>query len=86
MYLKAEIINIEKLTQVEKQRLFQLMQEYYDDVVLKNFEEDLSTKNKVIIVKDTQNVIRGFSTIVIRHFMTDGKKWTGVFSGDTRQC
>ncbi len=83
MALKSEIIGVNKLNQIEKLRLFELMQDHYDGVALKKFEADLSIKDKVIVVKDQQKVIRGFSTIVIRYFMTDGKRWIGVFSGDT---
>jgi hypothetical protein len=81
--LKASIISIPSLTPSDRERMFELMQGYYDRVSREKFLADLSNKNDVILLRDPEGRIQGFSTLRIVSLKVDGKTLRGVFSGDT---
>lgn len=82
--LKAQVVDIDKLTDVQVDQMFEVFERYYASIKFQNFKNDLSGKNKVILLQDERtNHIKGFSTILNYHFELDGKKVRGIFSGDT---
>jgi hypothetical protein len=60
-----------------------LMRVYYDAVAEAEFLADLENKDVVILLKDTRNIIQGFSTLVTLPVAVEGRRARGVFSGDT---
>lgn len=83
----GDLKKVTALTQLEKEKLFSLMDRYYQGMNWEQFCRDLDKKNRVILLKDSKtDGLIGFSTLYI---FTDtppsGTKtpFTGVFSGDT---
>jgi hypothetical protein len=64
-------------------RMFELMEESYDHVSYPAFVNDLSFKQYVGILVDTQNIIQGFTTFGINPKGTGTKEYSIIFSGDT---
>lgn len=63
--------------------MFELMRSYYDSVSREKFLSDLSNKNDVILLRDPEGNIQGFSTLRIVPLNMGGKTLRGIFSGDT---
>lgn len=81
--LKASVVSIQALTDADRKRMFELMRSYYDSISREKFLSDLSNKTDVILLRDREGVIQGFSTLRIVQLKTGGKTLRGVFSGDT---
>lgn len=81
--LHGTIIEVQKLTELEKKTMFSLMDEFYDDTTYHVFIEDLEEKDYSILLFDTDNRIKGFSTQKRMSVEVGGEKVHGVFSGDT---
>ena len=83
MALKTAIVSVSRLTPEDKSRMLRLMQAYYDSVTERQFLEDLSKKDAVILLKDQSRRIQGFSTLANVRVKLDGKTLRAIFSGDT---
>ena len=81
--LKTAIVSVSRLTLEDKTRMLWLMQAYYDSVTERQFLEDLSKKDAVILLKDQSREIQGFSTLATVRVKLDGKTLRAIFSGDT---
>lgn len=83
MNLHSKIFTPDKLSKSDKYSMFDLMNIYYDNINRKQFEADLSEKNWIVVLYDGDNLIKGFSTIMLIDMVVQGKKIKIVFSGDT---
>ncbi|MEL6823746.1 MAG: hypothetical protein AAFP70_18465, partial [Calditrichota bacterium] len=83
MSLSGTIIPVSEITPVEHRRMLQLMQEHYHHVDDMDFATDLSEKDWVILLRDKENAIRGFSTQLLFEHAFEGEKLLILFSGDT---
>lgn len=82
--LVAKTIPLHMLTPKHIGEMYKVYNKYYGNVTKEVFENDLSSKNHVIVLTDKiDGEIKGFSTILDYHFELGGKKVKGVFSGDT---
>ncbi len=81
--LNGKIISVSQINEDEKNRMFTLMEMFYDNVSIDVFLHDLNDKDYCIILFDDENIIQGFSTQKLITFNLDGKPVNGVFSGDT---
>lgn len=82
--LKAKTEDILKLTVKDIDELFKLFAQYYEQINREKFEQDLMSKDHIIILRCVQDKkIRGFSTLKVLEFHINQKKVVGVFSGDT---
>ncbi|MGF1584819.1 MAG: hypothetical protein ACFCUM_05825 [Bacteroidales bacterium] len=79
----SSIIRPAELTEADKNNLFQLHVQYYDQVVESVFMKDLSEKDWIIIIKDGQGELQGFSTIQLIWLKIGQKDHLYLFSGDT---
>jgi hypothetical protein len=80
----AKIRAVDGLTSLEIERMYQLMQLYYDNVELAQFKTDLLEKDHVILLHDKNTkTIQGFSTLLKVPLVVNKKKIIGVYSGDT---
>ena len=76
--------DIKDLKPSEKETLFSLFSEYYNNVNLQQFESDLKNKEVIFVLRDKKTFeIKGFSTIVKLTTQMNGKEIRGYFSGDT---
>ena len=80
--LKASISRPGSLALNDRERMFQLMQKYYDAITEHQFLSDLSKKDAVILLRD-RKTIQGFSTLMKIDIELDNKPLRAVFSGDT---
>ncbi|MDM8516861.1 hypothetical protein QUF76_11730, partial [Desulfobacterales bacterium HSG16] len=86
MGLHGTIIPPSEIPEEDITRMFHLMSTYYDNVAWNNFYSDLSEKEQVVILRDNDRNIQGFSTLMtldIDTIMESGKKVKIIFSGDT---
>jgi hypothetical protein len=75
---------VENLSTLQIERMFQLMQMYYENVSMEQFKTDLLEKDHVILLQDKCNkTIQGFSTLLQVPLTVGGRNVLGVYSGDT---
>lgn len=87
--LTGEVMAVKMLTEQNRQDMFRLMAEFYQDTEWSVFLRDLAEKQYCILLFDAEHRLRGFSTQQILQFDVAGEAITGVFSGDTiihREC
>lgn len=78
--LRASLVATKDVTARDREQMFSLMVEYYENIDRVTFEADLNEKQWVIqLVDDEANQIRGFSTQVLLNMGS----FTALFSGDT---
>ena len=63
--------------------LFQLFSKYYDGISYEVFERDFKQKDRVIIIRSHDGIIRGFSTLVCFKISTGKRDAHIIYSGDT---
>ena len=83
MTLNGEIVEAHLLNEKEKENMYILMNEFYDDVTPVAFMKDLREKDYCILLLDENGEIKGFSTQKIMNLDINGENIFGVFSGDT---
>ncbi|MBQ4077864.1 hypothetical protein IJD15_01615 [bacterium] len=82
--LRSSVLNINELTNTDIDTMFNLMNEYYENIQKTNFVSDLSKKKQVILLKDEEkNEIKGFTSIVLYDVEIENIKIKLLFSGDT---
>lgn len=81
--LKSSIMKINDLAEYDIEVMFDLMSEYYANLKKNNFFSDLEDKEDIIILKDNEGVIKGFSSIIVQGMDIKGEKVKLLFSGDT---
>jgi len=83
MTLRATISRATLLEQKERQELFGLHARYYANVSQKRFMADLAGKDWVILLRDVDGVLAGFSTAQLLTCMEGLRPCRFLFSGDT---
>lgn len=86
--LTSETRRVGALAAAEAGAMHRLMAEHYEAVPRERFDEDLSRKDEVILLRDGDGVLRGFTTLA---WNPGGRDAEGdvLFSGDTiidRSC
>ncbi|MES2964074.1 MAG: hypothetical protein V4760_09305 [Bdellovibrionota bacterium] len=81
--MRFEYSKPETLSRTQIDRMFDLMQQYYDEVPREIFERDLREKTDVILLKSRDGVIQGFSTVLKFRRPMGGRNVSGFYSGDT---
>ncbi|PIP20781.1 MAG: hypothetical protein COX40_02845 [Candidatus Omnitrophica bacterium CG23_combo_of_CG06-09_8_20_14_all_40_11] len=84
MGLKGELLSVKELTGLQKGRMCQLLNQYFQHITSDCFEHDLKEKDWVIVLSDVESgTIQGFSTQKLIRASVNGVKIRGIFSGDT---
>lgn len=82
--LFSETVPVEDLGSAEKDAMYALLAENYENVNRPCFDADLFEKDCAILLRDAQDhSLRGFSTQKVMRFLVDGQPLRAVFSGDT---
>jgi len=82
--LAGKVVPVRELSNLERGRMFELMNGNYDGVKKETFEKDLAEKSDVILLRDNQDQqIQGFSTLMILEELVRGNVTRALFSGDT---
>ena len=63
--------------------MFELFEQYFDAVSLQQFLHDLENKTVIILLRDNDGNLQGFSTLEVIYFETDDGPAVAIFSGDT---
>lgn len=79
----SRVIKIKEITEKEKNQMLNLMQEFYDNVTLEIFKDDLEKKDYCVMLYNTNGDVKGFSTQQEISLQVDEEKINGIFSGDT---
>lgn len=82
-HLDATVQPVGSLTARDRAAMLELFGRYYDDVDPARFQHDLDRKDDVIVLRDAEAVIRGFSTLKQLVVHDDGVDHRGIYSGDT---
>ena len=84
MMIKGRLIYVSDLTPGQKEKMYNLMDEHYNNMTRQVFERDLSEKQYVILLECmTTSGIEGFSTQMTYPFHFEGKEYLILYSGDT---
>jgi hypothetical protein len=83
MKLTGKLLHIEALTKEDKNEMYALMCIYFDRLSHTTFLQDLHEKQWIIILRNKQSSIKGFSTIMIIDEKINGIDIKAIFSGDT---
>ena len=81
--LYAKTVSLSHISPSMKDEMFILFSEYYDNIKKEKFLSDLEHKEKVILLRDRDKILRGFSTIVEITTLVENKTVIGIFTGDT---
>lgn len=77
------LLPLNALSGPDSERMFELMDQCYDNVRYDVFLSDLSNKNYVGLLFDGDMVIQGFTTFGINPKQTGTDEYSIIFSGDT---
>ncbi len=72
-----------ELTCADVENMWRLFQEHYEQAEPAIFQRDLDGKNWIILLRDDQHEIQGFSTLALYETAVGGLRLSVVFSGDT---
>jgi hypothetical protein len=81
--LRGSIVAVQRLSTHDRDQMFTVFARYYSGVTRTVFDKDLDAKNDVILLRDDQGDIRGFSTLLKMTVRHGGRTHYGIFSGDT---
>lgn len=79
--LKARVRRVNSLTDLEVESMWVLFEKSYAGAERLTFERDLNEKNHVILLKDVDGYVQGFSTLL--KVEVPGTNALAIFSGDT---
>lgn len=83
MALKGQLIAVGALNTRDREDLFALMEQHYENVERPRFDADLLAKDSVLVLRDSGDLIRGFTTLKVYTIDVNGQPVRLVFSGDT---
>lgn len=81
--LECQVRTPEQLAAVDRQQMYRLMMEYYENVDHSDFERDLAEKEWAILMQDSAGSILGFTTLMRLRAQCEGEQLVALFSGDT---
>ena len=83
MGMRTDIVARWKLTRDERAGMFSLFDRYYDNVEAVRFEADLAAKDWVILLRNRDDDLVGFSTLQVYGHTGASGPVTILYSGDT---
>jgi len=82
--MNSKLISTRDLSPLDIEEMFALLNNHFEGVKRDVFNNDLDSKNWVILIKDEQtNELKGFSTLLMYDTFFKGENISIVFSGDT---
>ena len=79
----SQILPLDELEDSELQVMYKLFSEYYGACDFSLFQQDIKEKDYVLLLKDDNDQICGFSTLMVINFSIGGNNMRAIFSGDT---
>jgi hypothetical protein len=84
--LTSQTIHRTELTANTIKEMFAVFHENFDQSSPEIFQRDLGGKDWVILLRDEQNRVQGFSTMALYETKFESQKMSVVYSGDTIIC
>ncbi len=82
--MNSNLISTSDLSALDVEEMFALLTNHFEGVKRDVFNNDLDSKNWVILIKDEEtNQLKGFSTLLMYDTYFEGENISIVFSGDT---
>tara|TARA_Y100001954_G_scaffold92887_1_gene101693 strand:+ start:4765 stop:5499 length:735 start_codon:yes stop_codon:yes gene_type:complete len=81
--LTYKLVKSNSINDRDINRMYSLMQENYDFILLENFKKDLIKKDYIGLLIDNNMTIQGFTTYAFNPNNYSNKKYNILFSGDT---
>lgn len=81
--IHSQIVPVAKVTPADTRAMYEIFARHYDCVSLEQFLLDLSEKNCVLVLRNADHAICGFSTQKVFRVSVKGTPVRAVFSGDT---
>ncbi len=81
VHLKAETLQVKQLKMADIEIMYNVFSSYYKKTSKKSFQSDLLQKTHIILLRNLEYQIKGFSTITQSNLRK--ARGIGVFSGDT---
>ena len=82
--MNSQLVSTNELSPLDVEDMFALLKKHFVGVKRDVFNNDLDSKNWVILLKDKQtNELKGFSTLSMYETCFAGETISSVFSGDT---
>ena len=81
--MQIKTIQVNQLSDKQKDTMFCLMEKYYDNLDKQIFLDDLSEKNNIFLLLNNQQDIVGFTSVKLYKKNINNQNIVGVFSGDT---
>lgn len=81
--IRSQIVLVAEVTPADARAMYQIFARHYDCVSLEQFLFDLSEKDCVLLLRNLEGVICGFSTQKVFRVSVGGTPVRAVFSGDT---
>ncbi len=82
--LSGQVCRPSALSAAQRQRMSDLLHEFFENVSAAQFEQDLSEKEWVVLLCDSgTGEIQGFSTLMRLQLTVDDRPITAFYSGDT---
>lgn len=81
--LAADILRLESIEPQTIEEMYRLFAIGYEDIDETVFRKDLSNKTHVMVLRDSQGELRGFTTAVVWEFLDATRPIRLLFSGDT---
>lgn len=81
--LISQTVHRAELSSGTIEEMFAVFSENFEQSSVEIFQRDLSGKDWVILLRDEQNCVQGFSTLALYETEFEGQKMSVVYSGDT---
>jgi hypothetical protein len=81
--LRFDVVPPESLEGSERESMYALMRANYDGMDPARFSADLAAKDLVILVREPEGALRGFSTVAFNPGSLGSRGYDVIFSGDT---
>jgi len=79
----GRLVARQALSQQQEQAMWSLFEKHFTDVAPQRFQEDLATKNWILLIENGDTGVVGFSTLLFEVIQLDGDPVSLVYSGDT---
>lgn len=81
--LSAEVHPRDTLPATLREGMYALYHRYFTATSWERFCEDLSGKDRVVVLRDGEGALAGFSTLAVLSVEVDGQRHRALYSGDT---
>jgi len=81
--MKSQLVPVLELSASDRAEMFHLLQKHFAGVRIDIFQADLTEKNWVLLLRDIDGALKGFSTILFYSTLFEGETISVVYSGDT---